>query len=599
MLQKYKNFRFLIKKLHFVLNKRQRFILVLVTISSFINAILQTLGISVIVPLVTIMTDSEALMNKEWVQSICQIFKITNSKSFFLLICIVTVLLYLFKNIFGVFQLWLNAKFSNSVQRELSVSLLKGYVKREYEFFLSYGTPKIIRDVFTDTQGLYVVVSSLFTVITEVLTIVLILTYIIIMDIKMAACITLISVLCLLIIYKVFRKKMNVEGEKKRLYNAETNKILMETVEGIKEVKVMRKQDFFVNEFRLSYIKQLKPNVASAVGGGAPTYLVEALFVSGIILYICLNVILNPQFITSLPVLASFMMGAVRMLPSLGRISAHINSISFNLPSLNSVYNNLSNVRKEEICENKKEQIIQKLEDTQDLQFETNLFLKDISWHYKDAEKNILNGLSMDIKKGQAVGIIGSSGAGKSTLADIILGLHIPQSGFVELDGNDIKYILDAYSRIIGFVPQTIYLVDGSIRENIAFGTKTKDINDELIWECLKHAQMEDFVKSLENGLDTVVGERGVRFSGGQRQRLAIARALYRRPQILVLDEATSALDNETEEEVVRAIESLYGSITMIIIAHRLTTVKKCDVIYEIKDGKAILRDRINEFEQQ
>ncbi|MGI0528404.1 ABC transporter ATP-binding protein [Treponema socranskii] len=595
MILRIRNLIHLINKIWFVLNKRQRLVFVFITLSSFVNAILQTLGISIIVPLVSAMTDSEAMMSKEWVRYFCNIFKINNSAVFFVLICMSTVFLYLFKNIFGIFQLWINAKFSNSVQRELAVLLLKGYMNRDYEFFLAYGTPKIIRDVFIDTQGMYIIVSCFFTVITEMLTMLLILVYIIVMDVEMAACIGLISVICLIIIYKIFRKRMNEEGQKKRLYSAETNKILMESVEGIKEVKVMRKENFFINEFRSSYIKQLKPNVICAIGGGAPTYFIEALFVSGIMLFICLNVIMNPRYITSLPLLASFMMGAVRMLPSLGKISVNVNSVSFYLPSLDSVYNNLSLLMKGEKTANKEnsdenQENFEK--ETDIISFDNQLVLKNISWHYQGTKERILDNLDLKIKKGQAIGIIGASGAGKSTLADIILGLHIPQHGVVELDGRDIKLMPDAYSNIIGFVPQSIYLVDGTIRENVAFGINECSIDDNLIWNCLERSQISDFVKTLEKGINTIVGERGVRFSGGQRQRLAIARALYRKPQILVLDEATSALDNETENEVVQAIENLYGSITMVIIAHRLTTVRKCDVIYEIKDGKAIIRDK-------
>lgn len=604
MIDRVRSLKRFINKLVFVLNKRQRVLLVIVTASSFINAVLQMLGISIIVPLVSAMTNSESLMKNQWIILLCSIFNLNNSMELLVVLCVFTVFLYLFKNAFGIFQLWLNAKYSNSVQRELSVSLLKGYMSRDYEFFLNYGTSEIIRDIFTDTQGVYVVVSSLFMVITEVLTIALILIYITVMDIGMALCIGVITILCLIIIYKFFRKKMNSEGKKKREYSAETNKILLEAVEGIKEVKVMRKQNFFVDEFRSSYINQLKPNVSAAVGGSAPTYVIEALFVSGIMAFICIRIIMDPNYITSLPVLASFMMGAVRMLPSLGRISANVNSCSFYMPSLESVYSNMSILGQEEEeyrekaekektgAEENDKLLENSSNDNQTILFKKQLTLNNIYWRYRGTDQNVIENLNLEVKKGQAVGIIGASGAGKSTLADIILGLHVPQKGAVELDGRNIRNIPNTYSRIIGFVPQSIYLVDGTVRENVAFGTALSDIDDDIVWNCLGRAQMTDFVKGLENGINTVIGERGVRFSGGQRQRIAIARALYRKPQILVLDEATSALDNETEDEVMQAIESLYGSITMIIIAHRLTTVRKCDIIYEVKDGKAMVRDK-------
>ena len=288
------------------------------------------------------------------------------------------------------------------------------------------------------------------------------------------------------------------------------------------------------------------------------------------------------------------MMGAVRMLPSLGRTSANINIMSFYVTSLESAYNNMKILKEEELANEVLEVEEQKYkdEDEKGLTFNDSLCLSNIYWHYKDSEKNILSDLNLKVEKGQSVGLIGSSGAGKSTLADIILGLHIPNQGSVKLDGHDIRHIPQTYSRIIGFVPQSIYLLDGTIRENVAFGEGKENIDDNKIWNCLEKAQIGEFVRKLEDGLDTIVGERGVRFSGGQRQRIAIARALYRNPEILVLDEATSALDNETEAEVMKSIESLYGTITMIIIAHRLSTVKKCDVVYEIMDGKAIIKEK-------
>ena len=224
--------------------------------------------------------------------------------------------------------------------------------------------------------------------------------------------------------------------------------------------------------------------------------------------------------------------------------------------------------------------------------------IRDVVWQYEGTEKKVLKGVNLIIKKGQSVAFIGQSGAGKTTLADIILGLLYPQQGKVLLDGeHDIHQIPTQWSKLIAFVPQTVYLMDDTIRNNVAFGVDEKEIIDEQIWSVLEQAQLKDFVEELPDGLDTLIGERGVRFSGGQRQRIAIARALYTNPDILILDEATSALDNETETAVMEAIERLQGHKTLIIIAHRLTTVKKCDMIYEIKNGVANAVDKRKLFE--
>lgn len=201
-----------------------------------------------------------------------------------------------------------------------------------------------------------------------------------------------------------------------------------------------------------------------------------------------------------------------------------------------------------------------------------------------------MDGLNLKIKKGNSIGLIGASGAGKTTLADLILALYTPQNGSICMDGIDIKVLGEEWHRITGYIPQTVYLSDTSIRKNVAFGIKESEIDDDKVWKALEMAQLKDFVEDLEDGLDTRVGEWGVKFSGGQRQRIAIARALYNDPDILIMDEATAALDNETEKAVMESIELLQGLKTLIIVAHRLTTVKKCDKIYEIVGGKAVLR---------
>ena len=284
-----------------------------------------------------------------------------------------------------------------------------------------------------------------------------------------------------------------------------------------------------------------------------------------------------------IPQLAVFAVAAFRLLPSVGRINEHLATVLYSFPSIDLIYHDLRMTESVQDVKN---------DEPKEWKFEHLLKIKNVSYHYPDAEENVIEKASFQIEKGSSIAFVGASGAGKTTMVDIILGLLVPQMGKITADGMDIERNISLWQKEIGYIPQTIYLSDDTIRNNIAFGIPEDKIDEEAVQNALHKAQLFDFVDSLPNGLDTVVGDRGVRLSGGQRQRIGIARALYHDPEILILDEATSALDNETETSVMEAIDSLKGLKTMIIIAHRLTTIRNVDVIYEVADGKVIRREK-------
>lgn len=273
-------------------------------------------------------------------------------------------------------------------------------------------------------------------------------------------------------------------------------------------------------------------------------------------------------------------------------MTGYLNNVVYYRPTAEAVSDELHAV--EEYRQIIDRQINKEVEEQSDEEysFRDKVEVRNIRWKYPRSDKYVLQDVSITIEKGDSVALIGASGAGKTTLADVILGLLHPEGGAVSVDGIGIETIPRKWSRLIGYVPQVVFLVDDTIRNNIAFGLRQEEINDEMVWSALEQAQLKEFVQGLPNELNTIVGERGVKFSGGQRQRIAIARALYYNPDILVLDEATSALDNETESAVMESIEALQGHKTLIIVAHRLTTIRKCNKIYEITDGHAILREK-------
>lgn len=592
MLNHIKSWKYHLSKLIYILNTQQKVLGIVLVIIAITNAVLNTLSVYAITPVVSAMTDRDSFLSNNIIVIMSKAVGTKDFTKLFLILCFMIMALYIFKEIIAIFQLWYSNKLAFKIGRETSETVLNSYMKREYDFFLDYGTSKIIRDVTGDTTSVNNMLTCLSNLATEAFTVVMIVSYIIISDIQMAMIIVVLSAICILLVYKFFKQMVVDNGNKFRIYSAEKQKTLLESVEGIKEVQVMKKQQYFLDRFHKDIINVQKPQLIQAIATSAPTYVIEGVFIAGIMAYIGVRAMYDTSFFETLPVLASFLVGAIRLLPSIGRISNNMNNITFFLNALDSVYNNFRKIKESEGNEATAETISDKKNSNSFISFHGNLSLQGINWKYENATEDVLHDLNLIIEKGQSVGIIGHSGSGKSTLADIILGLHIPQSGSVCIDDVDISDIPYEYSRVIGYVPQSVYLVDGSIRENVAFGVDASDIDDDKVWEVIKKAQLYDFVCESEHGLDTIVGERGVKFSGGQRQRLAVARALYRDPQILILDEATSALDNETEALLMSEIEGLYGQLTMIIIAHRLTTVRKCDVVYEITGGKAVKRNK-------
>lgn len=582
------------QQLYEILTPKMRRLAVFVFMASLINSAFQLLGISALLPLISALITPDEFMKNRYVQWFSTVTGLHNFTEIFIVLCVGVAGLYVIKNVFFAVYSYINLTYACYVQRELASKVLKSFIYRSYDFFLNFGTSEFMRDVKSDSMYVNNLIFWAFNLITEGVTVILVFAYIMVSDIGIAGCIFVLAMLSLLVIYKGFHRITKVNAVRARILNLENDKNLMEIPGGIKEIQVSRSQKYFAERFDQSYAEYQKPTIILNLAAITPTYAIEAIFVVGLLIYICIQLLCNNYDNSSIPALATFMAAAVRLLPSLGRITNSFNNIVGVLPSLESLHKSIIEIHKHEACyrDESKVQENNQLDESGAFLFQKGLCLDGVCFHYPEANCNVIDGLTLHIAKGESIGLIGQSGTGKTTLADIILGLHIPQNGCVTVDGNSIYSNIIAYSRLIAYVPQDVFLTDRSIRANIAFGIDYSEIDDAKVWKAIERASLLEFVNGLEKGLDTIVGERGVRLSGGQKQRIAIARALYKEPEILVLDEATSALDNGTEEAIMEEMEKLYGTITMIVVAHRLTTVMRCDRVYEIQGGKAIERDK-------
>lgn len=375
---------------------------------------------------------------------------------------------------------------------------------------------------------------------------------------------------------KPFKNYLVKIGEEDRFYRAGITKWLHQSLGGIKEAKILGREQYFCEKFNENYSDWTERQKKYRLLQVAPRPVMETVCITalfGVIILKLLNGTNSAYFISTVSV---FAVAAMRLLPSINRITSNYGMVMFNMPAFDAVYHDLKEIEKLNV--EKEKQRFSKLA----MPFQESIKIDNLTFSYPGAEDNVLEEINFEIKKNQAVAFVGPSGAGKTTLADVILGILKPTGGKVLVDGKNIEEHQDAWIRELGYIPQSIYLMDDTIKNNILFGQECE--SEEQLWKAVEEAQLKEFILSLEHGMDTVIGENGICISGGQRQRIGIARALYTDPSVLVLDEATSALDNDTEEAVMDAINHLAGSKTLIIIAHRLTTTKKCDVIYEVKN---------------
>lgn len=582
-------------KLNYVLSRQQKWYGAMVLVCTLLSAALETLGVSAIMPVVEGLTNTENLATKWYLRPFVDIFHIEDTGILISIVCAGVILIYVLKNAYFIFYTWIVKKYTYKIKRELGTRVMESYMAQGYIFFVNNNTGKLIQGITGDIAAVNGIVNNLFNLTTKMLTIVAIGVFILIRDPFIAISLLVLSALCVLFIQLFFKGSMKKYGELQRRAGWDNTKACLEMIQGSKEVLVTGRQEYFKKRYVRSITKQNKCSVKIEMATTIPAYIIETVCVTGLLLAVVLQVGRNgisQDMIQSLSVIA---VAAFRILPSVGTVTSALNAIRSSIPAFNASYLTIKKVNEleEEIARREK---IDVLELGEEKGAPRELSVEHVYYRYPETEQYILEDVNLKIKARSSIGLIGASGAGKSTFVDVLLGLLEPEAGDILLDGVPTARLGERWNKNIGYVPQSIYLVDEDIRANIAFGIPTEEIDDDMVWRALEMAQLAEFVRAQPQGLDSKVGEWGVKFSGGQRQRVAIARALYTNPEILVLDEATAALDNETENALMEAIDALLGQKTLIVVAHRLTTIKRCDHIYEVKGGKLIERTKEEVF---
>lgn len=599
MYQNLKTLILMIKQLLSILNEKQKKKCCRVFLFILAGSLTEMLGVGGLLPFLQSILNPDKVSQQWYGRILIGFFGVNNTNTLFISLGIGVVILYVVKNAVLLLSVYEQNKLSTGITQELSTSMLNSYLKRPYEFFLQHNSADIIRGVDGDVIGVYNIISDMFRVVTEILKCSLIGILLMIVDFSMAIGIVMLAGSCMIMVTLGFKGIMSDMGNRQRAAYKECNKHSYQAINGIKEITVMRRRENFVKKYEKAADLRRKTNLTYRVITACPNRIVETVCIVGIMIVVCARVLQGTNMADFVPQLGVFAVAAFQILPSVANMSASISSLVFYRPTLEEAYDNITAAKEydqkcTELPQDKSDMC--SAEKVCHIEFEDKIEVENIVWRYDHSDKDVLKELSLEIHKGESIAFIGSSGAGKTTLADVLLGLLPPQGGTIRVDGRSIYTIPNEWSRMIGYVPQSVFLIDDTIRNNVAFGLLPEEIDDEKIWEALELAQLAEFVRSLPKGMDTIVGERGVRFSGGQRQRVAIARAVYYNPEILVLDEATSALDGETENAVMESIEVLQGKKTLIIVAHRLTTIRGCDRVFEIVDGKAVQREKAEIF---
>ena len=573
------------KKMNLLLDKKQKRKMVLIVFLMLIGGVLESLSISAVIPVVEALVVPNAIEENKVLGLIYHMLHLDSKVQLTVIMMLSLILLFVLKNLFLFLQNVVQLRFVYTNQFATSRRMMINFMNRPYEYYLSADTAVIQRSITSDVNNMYGLILNLLQLISEIVVFICISTLLFLEDPMLITMVAILLVGVLVIIKMDLKPILIKAGKENQEYYSGLFKWIEQSVMGIKEIKIANKEQYFIHEYTkcgYGYVNAVqKYNLFNAT----PRLIIETVCMIGLVLYLMIVMLQGMDPANVIPQLAVFAFAAMRLIPSANRMNNHLNNISYFEPFFMGVSDNLQDEIHDDMI-TYDPTVYEKKKEVEKLEVRKNISLKDITYKYPGTEKLIFNHASMEIPIGAAVGIVGTSGSGKTTIVDILLGLLELETGSILADGAEVREQYERWLKNIGYIPQSIFMIDSTIRKNVAFGIPEDEIDDNRVWEVLKEARLDEFVRSLPQGLDTGIGERGIRLSGGQRQRIGIARALFEDPEVLVLDEATSALDNDTEAAIMDSINSLHGRKTLIIIAHRLQTIEKCDIVYRVENGK-------------
>ena len=578
----------LVNKLRAILNRRQKQKSIVLLILFVIMALTQVVGVAAIFPFMNLVMEPAQLASHRSLRFVYDLFSFSSTDSFILFMGFGLFFFIVFSNVLSAFTVYARTRFVMSLNHELSSYLLTVYLSKPYPFFLNRNTStlgkNLLAEVYQLTNGLLMPIFELVVNILIALTLVVVL---FVSDPISAFVVLVVIGGCYVAINLKTRKKIRTSGRQRLAANQGRYKTTTEALSGIKTTKVLGREGFFIEQFNKDSRRFTRVETSIRVIREIPRYALDALAFGTIVLLVVILTITRGGAAKVIPMVSLFAFAGYRLLPAMQAIFSSVTSIYFNQPILDTLL--------EDLIRNKK---INSTERVQPMELHDSIVLDQIQFSYPETSIPVLNKVCVTIRKNTTVAFVGATGSGKTTLIDIILGLLTAQEGALLVDGRPIAIDNERnWQQSIGYVPQDIFLSDDTVERNIAFGLDGAEIDRQRVITAAKIAALDEFITGeMKEGYDTIIGERGIRLSGGQRQRIGLARALYDNPPVLVLDEATSSLDGITETEVMGAIKSASKDRTVIMIAHRLSTVQNCDVIYLMEKGSIIAEGTYDEL---